>query len=163
MQKHTQHIDTVKKIIAKTIRTNNTIEQDPNQMQIGSTVQHYFQNQFMELIPNRSTPGTTYCGYTEYETDHTGEYTYFIGELVDEVTTIPEGFSVIEIPNQTYAKMTVGPGQMPKILIDAWVQIWKMTDHDFGGRRSYAVDFEVYDERARDPSSAELDIYIGIA
>jgi predicted transcriptional regulator YdeE len=47
-------------------------------------------------------------------------------------------------------------------VIDAWQQIWKMTTADFGGKRAYRADFEVYDERARDPTNTSLDIYVGI-
>jgi predicted transcriptional regulator YdeE len=46
--------------------------------------------------------------------------------------------------------------------MNAWQQIWKMSSDDFGGDRAYIADFEVYDQRARDPSNTSLDIYIGI-
>jgi predicted transcriptional regulator YdeE len=32
----------------------------------------------------------------------------------------------------------------------------------FGGKRAYIADFEVYDERSRDPDNTIVDIYIGI-
>ena len=37
-----------------------------------------------------------------------------------------------------------------------------MTPEDFGANRAYISDFELYDERALNPQSAILDIYIGI-
>jgi predicted transcriptional regulator YdeE len=37
-----------------------------------------------------------------------------------------------------------------------------MTAADFGGKRQYLADFEVYDQRAANPNSAVVDIYIGI-
>jgi predicted transcriptional regulator YdeE len=37
-----------------------------------------------------------------------------------------------------------------------------MDSVDFGGRRKYIADFEVYDDRAVDPENAAVDIYIGI-
>jgi predicted transcriptional regulator YdeE len=43
-----------------------------------------------------------------------------------------------------------------------WQEIWKMTPEDFGGKRSYVADFEIYDERALDHQNVTLDIYIGI-
>lgn len=43
-----------------------------------------------------------------------------------------------------------------------WQQIWKMTSDEFEGERAYIADFEVYDERAIDPTNTSLDIYIGI-
>jgi len=37
-----------------------------------------------------------------------------------------------------------------------------MTAEDFGGKRAYQADFEVYDQRAQDPKNTSLDIFIGI-
>jgi len=37
-----------------------------------------------------------------------------------------------------------------------------MSSNDFGGKRAYQADFEVYDQRARDPNNTVLDIHIGI-
>jgi predicted transcriptional regulator YdeE len=51
---------------------------------------------------------------------------------------------------------------MPQVDIEAWQKIWAMSDDELGGARSYTTDFEVYDERARDPQNTVLDIYIGI-
>ena len=60
-----------------------------------------------------------------------------------------------------YQKFTTKTGPFPDVLIDAWEKIWKMDSLDFGGRRKYIADFEIYDERAVDPESAAVDIYIG--
>jgi predicted transcriptional regulator YdeE len=37
-----------------------------------------------------------------------------------------------------------------------------MNDQDFGSKRAYLADYEVYDQRAIDPNNAVVDIYIGI-
>jgi predicted transcriptional regulator YdeE len=100
--------------------------------------------------------------YTEYATDHTGEYTYFIGEEVDASAEVPEGLSTITVPQQNYAKFTTESGQMPAVCINAWMDIWKMTSEDLGSDRAFKADFEVYDERALNPANTVLDIYIGI-
>ena len=31
-----------------------------------------------------------------------------------------------------------------------------------GGKRAYNTDFEVYDQRARDPQDSQIDIYVGV-
>lgn len=36
-------------------------------------------------------------------------------------------------------------------------------NEQLGGQRAYKADFEVYDQRAADPNSAVLDIYIGLS
>ena len=51
---------------------------------------------------------------------------------------------------------------MPAVLIQAWQSIWNMSERDMGGKRTYRVDFEMYDERAQDPQNTVLDIFIGI-
>ena len=51
---------------------------------------------------------------------------------------------------------------MPKVCIDAWKEIWKMQETDFGRKRTDITDFEIYDERAKDYGNAILDIYIGV-
>jgi predicted transcriptional regulator YdeE len=150
------------KLIGINARTRNADEFNPETAKILSTVQNYFHNGLYDKIQSRKTPGKTYCVYTEYETDQTGAYTYFIGEEVDADSDVPEGLSTITIPAQSYAKFTTESGQMPTVCINAWMDIWKMTSEDFGGERSYSADFEVYDERALDHANTVLDIYIGI-
>ncbi|HXM23809.1 MAG TPA: hypothetical protein VN948_21300 [Terriglobales bacterium] len=31
-----------------------------------------------------------------------------------------------------------------------------------GGKRAYKTDFEVYDQRARNPQDSQIDIYVGV-
>lgn len=150
------------KLIGISARTSNAGEFNPETAKIGATIQKYITEAVYDKIPNRKTPGKAYCVYTEYESDHTGAYTYFIGEEVDASSEAPEGLSTITIPAQSYAKVTTEPGPMPTVCINAWMDIWKMTSEDFGGERNYSADFEVYDERALDPTHTVLDIYIGI-
>ena len=149
-------------LIGITARTNNTNESNPSTAIISPTVQKYFHESLAHHIPNCKTPGNTYCVYTDYESDASGEYTYFIGEEITHVADIPEGLTQLVIPEQTYAKFTNGPAPMPAVCINAWQEIWNMTPNDMGGQRTYIADFELYDERAQDHQRVELDIYIGI-
>lgn len=68
----------------------------------------------------------------------------------------------LTVPAGNYRKFTSEQGPMPKVCIDLWQKIWQMDAVVLGGKRSYDVDFEVYDERAKDPSNTILDVYIGI-
>lgn len=145
------------------VRTNNVNEMNPAAAKISPTVQRYFHNELSANILNRKKMGTTFCVYTDYESDHTGDYTYFIGEEVSSFADLPEDLATHTIPPQTYTKFTTEPGPMPDVLIGAWHKIWGMTTADFGGKRNYFADFEVYDERASNHQQVVLDIYIGIA
>ncbi|MES2504275.1 MAG: GyrI-like domain-containing protein [Myxococcota bacterium] len=98
-----------------------------------------------------------------YQSDHTGNYTYFAGEDVSEIAELPEGFVSHRIPAQHYAKFMTEPGPLPGVVIQAWMSIWNMTDDELGGKRTYETDFELYDIRAQDPANAVVDIYIGLS
>ena len=113
-------------------------------------------------IKERKDPGTTFCVYTNYESDFTGEYTYFIGEEAASFDDVEEGYETLTIPAQHYTKFTNKPGPMPSVCIDMWKNIWKMSDAELGGKRNYIADFEVYDKHIVDHDNVVLDIYIGI-
>ena len=161
MQKEIIELEEIQ-LVGIQMRTSYEVESNPEKGKISSCVMRYFHEQLFEKIPHRKKAGTTYCAYTDYESDYRGAYTYFIGEEVSSVEEVPEGFAVLTIPAQTYAKFTVGPGPMPGVLIKAWQDVWKMTEEDQGGKRRYHTDFEIYDERASDHSKVVLDLLIGI-
>lgn len=150
------------KLVGVTARTSNKLEANPDTAKIGQTLGNYFANNLSQKITNRAKPGVTYCVYTKYDSDEHGAYTYFVGEEVDSFTDVDPTFEQLTIPSSAYTKFECGPGEMPMVCIDAWKKIWQMQEADLGGKRSYLADFEVYDERAQDYSSAVLDIYIGI-
>jgi predicted transcriptional regulator YdeE len=161
MQKTVTELPEIK-LLGILCRTNNTAEMNISSAKIAPTIQKYFWQAVGEEIPNRKNPGTTYCVYKDYESDFTGDYTYFIGEEVKFVGDSMEGFSSIIIPAQNYAKFTNKPGIMLEVCIDMWQNIWKMKFGELGGKRAYPADFEVYDKRALDPSKTVLDIYVGV-
>lgn len=161
MQQTTTHRPEMK-LIGITARTNNATEINWETGKIFPCVQRYFQQGLAEGILSRTKPGTTLCVYTNYESDHTGDYTYFIGEEVSTFEGQPSDLEPITIPAQSYAKFTNGPAPMPQVVREPWMKIWQMTPEDFGGERKYIADFEVYDERAADHGNVVLDIYIGI-
>lgn len=150
------------KLIGICIRTNNKAEIDPNTGKIFGCVQRYFHQAIHEKIPHRKKPGTTLCVYTDYESDHNGDYTYFIGEEVDSFEGCPADLITHIIPEQHYTKFTNGPAPMPEVVREPWIKIWQMRDEELGGKRQYIADFEVYDERAADHENIILDIFIGI-
>jgi predicted transcriptional regulator YdeE len=150
------------KLVGITTRTNNAAEMDPIHAKVGITVDKYFQDGLAEKIEARKTPGTTYCVYIDYQSDFTGDYTFFIGEVVTEVANIIDGYTKITIPSQNYIKFTTNKGIMPAVCINAWQQIWNMAPAELGGARAYIADFEVYDQRSVDPNNTILDLYIGV-
>jgi len=150
------------KLVGLSIRTNNRNEMDPHTAKIGETMGRFLGQNLAAQIQKRKNTGTLFSVYTEYESDVSGDYTYFVGEEVSDFESVPTGLEKLCIPSATYQKFTTSSGKMPDVVINAWQKIWKMTSSDFAGKRSYQADFELYDERAKDPAKTSLDIFIGI-
>lgn len=150
------------KLVGLSVRTNNTNEMNPEVSKIGKLAGQFWGQNIANQIYNRKNPGVTYSVYTEYDSDEHGDYTYFIGEEVDSFENVPQELQTLTIPAAQYQKFTTPSGKMPEVVINAWLQIWKMSANDFGGQRAYIADFEIYDQRAIDPNNTSLDIYIGI-
>jgi predicted transcriptional regulator YdeE len=161
MQKITIQLPEIK-LVGLKVRTSNKAEIDFARGKIFPTVQKYFHENIATLISLRKKPGTTLCVYTEYESDHNGEYSYLIGEEVESFADMPVGLERHTIAAQSYTKFTNGPAAMPDAVREPWFKIWAMNDEELGGRRRYHADFEVYDERAADHQNMVLDIYIGL-
>ena len=150
------------KLIGISVRTNNKNEMNPSAAKIGKVIGQYFHQASLNAIPNLTDSETSYSVYTNYENDHNGDYTYFFGGQVNSFDSVPAGYEILTIPPQVYAKFTTGRAAMPAVVIESWQQIWQMTSKDFGGKRRYIADFEIYDKRAKDPSKAIVDIFVGI-
>ena len=151
-------------LLGLTARTNNKNEMNPQTSKIGMLAGKYWGEQIANQFKNRVQAGVTYSVYTEFESDEHGEYTYFIGEAVESLENQDlSKFKSIIIPAGTYQKFTTESGKMPEVVITAWQKIWKMTAEDFGGKRQYLADFEVYDHRALDPNNTVVDVYIGVS
>lgn len=161
MQKELANKSTIK-LVGLTARTNNKNEMNPQTSKIGGLVGRFWSENIANQIPNRKNPGVTLSVYTEYDSNEHGDYTYFIEEEVDSLENIPMGLQKLIIPAAQYQKFTTPSGKMPEVVINAWQEIWKMSSNDFGGERAYVADFEVYDQRASDPTNTSLDVYIGI-
>lgn len=161
MQKTTIDLPEIK-LVGITARTNLANEINPITAKITPTIQQYFSLGLPEKIAHRKNPSKTFCVYTEYESDYTGDYTFFIGQEVTAFENLPEGTQQLTIQPQPYVKFTTEPGTMPNVVIQAWQNIWQMTPQDLKGIRAYHADFEVYDERALDPQNTVLDLYVGM-
>ena len=94
--------------------------------------------------------------YHEYEGDHTQPFSYFIGCKVKEGTEIPRDLSSIFIAKGDYRRIDA-KGIMPDCVAEAWKEIWRSDIP-----RAFKTDFEVYDERSKDWSNAEVEIFLSI-
>lgn len=150
------------KLVGITARTSTALEFDPKTAQIGKIMQRFFTENLQDKIQLIKNPNKVFAVYTNYESDENGPYTYFLGKEVTAFENQSDIFQTLVIPNQDYAKFTSTPSKMPEVVINMWQNIWQMKEEDFGGKRSYISDFEVYDERSADLNNAIVDVFVGI-
>jgi predicted transcriptional regulator YdeE len=146
-------------VIGISTRTTNEQELSGNG-KIAKLWEQYVHEQVAEKIPNRLHPGVTLAVYTNYENGIFGSYSLVIGEEVDPMDDIPDSMVSIKLPASTYAVFTSSKGPISKVVPEMWGTIWRWSRAD--GKRTFAGDFERYDERSMDPNHAEVDIYISV-
>jgi predicted transcriptional regulator YdeE len=122
--------------------------------------QKFFQEGIFAKIPNR-TGSNIYALYTDYESDHNGEYSFVIGAMVKNGTVAPAGMVAKQVSGGQFAVISSDKGPLPKVVPAAWQAVWKMED-DGKIKRAYQTDFEIYDKRSQDPQNAQVDIYVGL-
>ena len=92
--------------------------------------------------------------YTDYATDHNGDYLAMVACEVKQAESMPEGVMIRQYPAGKFAKFIV-KGHMQTAISEFWSQLWDM-ELD----RTYIYDFEEYqDDHVED---TEIHIYIGI-
>lgn len=77
------------KLVGIKTRTNNKDEIEPQAGKILPCIQRYFHGLIAEKHSKSQKTRNNYCIYTEYESDFTGDYTYFIGEAVHDFEALP--------------------------------------------------------------------------
>ncbi len=148
-------------IIGIAARTNNAREMSGTGV-IGAQWQRFLQEGVLDKIPNRAD-ATIYALYTGYASDRNRDYDYVLGARVTSPNEVPAGMVLKHVPAGRYAVVTSDKGPGFQVVPVAWQRVWKMEDDgSLGGTRAYLTDFEVYDQRARDPQAAQVDIYTGL-
>ena len=115
----------------------------------------FYGKKMMAKIPGK-TDGQVYGVYHEYESDMNGAYSLLVGVKVAPGTKVPKGMTLLKIPAQDYVHVASPKGEMPGVVVEAWKKVWSATDF----KRKYSYDFEIYGDKAKDPKSAEVDLYI---
>ncbi|UCA61094.1 GyrI-like domain-containing protein [Chryseobacterium rhizoplanae] len=142
------------KVIGIEVRTTNENEQAAKDIPV--LWEKFMKENLLNNIPNK-IDNTIYSIYTEYEKDHTKPYTTLLGCKVESLENIPEGMAGKSFDGGDYVKFTVKGNLAEGLVINEWLKIWNM---DLG--RTFTADFEIYGEKAQDPSDAEVDILIAV-
>jgi predicted transcriptional regulator YdeE len=142
------------KIIGIAIRTTN--ENGQASQEIAELWQRFMSESVISKIPNK-IDNAVYSLYTEYESDHTKPYTAILGCKVENLDNVPNGMIGKSFDGGTYFKTTTKGDLMQGLVVNQWSKIFEM-ELD----RTYDADFEIFGEKAQNPSDAEVDFYVGI-
>lgn len=95
--------------------------------------------------------------YTNYEGDHTKPYDTILACKVSSLENIPEGMIGQSFEGGQYMKTEAKGDLNQGVVYQAWERIW---NDDL--KRQFTADFEVYGEKAQNPSEAEVDIFVAV-
>ena len=147
-------------VVGISARTNNAREMTADGV-IGKMWGRLMQDGLLAKIPNKANPAIV-AVYTDYASDHNGDYTYLLGSRVTSDADVPDGMVSKKIPAGKFAVFTSEKGPAPKVVPELWMKINSLPENAVGADREYRADFEIYDQRAMDPQNLEMDVYIGI-
>jgi len=141
-------------VIGISVRTTN--ENGQSAKDIGELWNKFMSEGIIEKIPNK-IDNTILSIYTDYESDHTKPYTTLLGCKVENLNEIPKGMIGMEFKGGIHTKFTAKGDLTKGAVYVEWSKIWKM---DL--KRTYTADFEIYGEKAQNPTNAEVDIFVAI-
>ncbi|MEP6583556.1 MAG: effector binding domain-containing protein [Ginsengibacter sp.] len=141
------------RLVGLRLEKKTTNENGQSSVACGSLWKKFEEENIAQKIPNKLTD-EVYAVYFDYEGDYTQPFSYFIGcKVIVETETSPN-LDTIVVPEDTYKKI-VAKGSMPACLTNSWKEIWNSQIE-----RAYHYDFEIYDERSKNWSDAEVDIFV---
>ena len=124
---------------------------------IGELWGRFLSEDLSQKIPNRSDAETSVTVYTEYESDHTGEYRAIVGCPVTTLDEIPDGMVGYEVPDGSFACYR-SEGIPPQSTVRIWQEIWK----EEGYERAYIADVDIYNDQSFDPEEPWSVTRVGV-
>ncbi len=143
------------RFIGEAVRTTNQAESNPSSARIPGLWGRFFAENIPGGIQDKTEPTAVLGVYTNYESDHTGEYSLIAACRVSSLDKIPDGMTGGVIPASDYL-VFAAKGAMPQALIAAWGSVWNYFASPRAYRRSFTTDFELYQGRE------EVGIYIAV-
>src|ERR1700751_4229701 len=147
-------------VVGIAARTSNAREMTAEGI-IGRQWGRLMQEGLLAKIPNKADHNII-AVYTDYASDHNGEYTYVLGARVKSDEAGPTGMGGRKIPAGKFAVFRSEKGAAAKVVPETWMKINSLPRSAGGGDRVYRADYEIYDERAADPANSQVDVYVAI-
>jgi predicted transcriptional regulator YdeE len=146
-------------VVGITVRTNNAAEAS-GQGKLRSLWEGVITNGTLDQVPH-ATGGGLVVVYSNYASDHTGDYDYTLGVRVSSADKVPEGMVLRKIEAGKYAVISSEKGPAEDVIPALWQRINSMTPEQLGGQRAYRTDFETYPE-VTDWGSMQMAAHIGL-
>jgi predicted transcriptional regulator YdeE len=137
-------------------RTTNALEMNSAIARIPTIWQRFFAENVGAAIPHRTHPQNLLGVYTNYVSDHTGEYSMMVAAEVNKPAQ-QAGLTHLHVPAATYLVFSAS-GAMPQTVVETWQRVWAYFTPSAAHQRAYTVDFERYDAARPD----FIEIYIAI-
>lgn len=134
--------------------TSNLREMNPATAEIPRLWNHFTEEQLWLDIPAPINPHIRYVVYTDYTSDHPGEYAVIIATEVSRIDNPPESMVGLTIPAGQYLVFSA-VGTIPTSLIQTRRQIWDYFAASSRHQRAFTTDFECYERE-------QVNIYIAI-
>ncbi|SEB53708.1 Predicted transcriptional regulator YdeE, contains AraC-type DNA-binding domain [Tenacibaculum sp. MAR_2009_124] len=142
-------------VVGISVRTSNENQKAKEDIPM---LWNQFMTKDMKGVINNRIDDTICAVYTNYESDHTKPYDTVLGFRVSDLDNIPDGMVGIAIENSSYQKFLAQGDLTKDVVVNKWKEIWGMDLN-----RKYTADFELYGEKAKDPSNGEVEIFIAIS
>jgi predicted transcriptional regulator YdeE len=152
----TMHTITIEpfKIIGISVRTTN--ENGQAAQDIGALWTRFWAEGILERIPDK-VDSSIYSVYTNYESDFTKPYDVILGCRVRSYDPVLAAMVGVTIEGGNYSQFTSRGDLTKGAVYNTWIEIWNS-----GLERKYTTDFEVYGEKAQDPTNGQVDIFIAL-
>ena len=137
------------------VTTLNAAEADPEKASIPKLWGRFYAEDMLSKIPRKKPPVLPLGVYTDYESDHNGRYRILAGAAVEEGTPVPDGLGSAVVPAGMYLIFR-GEGQMPAVVVQTWMSVWRYFADPRGHVRAYTADFERYS------ASDTVEVYIAV-
>jgi predicted transcriptional regulator YdeE len=138
------------------ISTRTTNENGQATKEIAELWGRFMSENIISKIPNK-VENVVYSLYTDYKGDHTQPYTAILGCKVEKLDAIPNGMVGKSFDGGNYVKTTTKGDLMQGLIVNHWSKLFDMELN-----RTFVADFEIYGEKAQNPSDAEVDFYVGV-
>ncbi len=147
-------------VIGITARTSNMREMGlEGESVIAKLWDRWFRDALFAKIPNQIEEATLAL-YYDYDDGRRGDYSYMIGVKVSGNADVPAGMVKLVVPPGEYRSYETDRGAIWDTIPAIWKRIWQ-EEHQGDLKRSYGIDFELFDDRAASPEDAVVEVWVG--